>query len=631
LQTHEIYEFGPFRLDASARRLLREGKSVSLKPKVFDTLLALIRGRGSVVSKNQLLQIVWPDTVVEENNLAQNISVLRKAFGESPEEYEYIMTIPGQGYRFVAPVREIAPVASVEAAVPEKRVPVARSRPAIALLGLLFIGIAITVLSFRRGETPSNVATSPPRSIAVLPFRSLEGDDTDDYLELGIVDVLTTQLGRFKQIRVRPASPAQTYAKAGQDSVAAGRAMQVDSVLEVTIQKSGDQVSVTARLLDTQTEAILWANHFEGKSTNIFAIQEAIASQISTELQLEVTAAERERIYHRYTDNVEAYDSYLRGRSQLLQHRRQETLDAIQSFQKALGLDPDYALAHAGLATASATMALRFAPQPEIKAWQDKAQEEAALALKLAPDLAEAHEALAAVYGQTEFDWDKTLEEARLALKLNSNLDMPHYIRGRAFYHHGLFERADAESLTGLNVTAENRKQALRVQGVTALFASRFDNAVSILEESKRLEDDTVEWHLAMAYYYAGNPKLAENMLAGIKVGAQAPQRAAATLASILAARGEKERATALLRSVTDYGYKDHHVAYSIGAAHAQLGNVTEALFWLTRAKDSGFPCYPWFKQDSLLKPLHNEAGFKAFLSGFEKEWEQKKIQLEQL
>ena len=267
-----------------------------------------------------------------------------------------------------------------------------------------------------------------------------------------------------------------------------------------------------------------------------------------------------------------------------------------------------------------------FAKTPQdIKTWENRAHQEADTALRLDPDLAGANEALANVYGQTEFDWDKTLEESRLALELNPNLDMPHYLRGRAFYHVGMFERADKESILGANVTEENQIPRLRVQGVTALFASRFEEAVKFLEQSKQLNDNTIDWHLAMATYYAGDHERAEMLLADMHGSAQTVQRAAATWASFLAARGEREKAKALLRSVGDYGYNDHHVAYSVGATYAQLGNIAEALRWLTRAKDSGFPCYPWFEQDPLLQRIVNDAKASGFLSNFRKEWEQDK------
>jgi tetratricopeptide (TPR) repeat protein len=175
-----------------------------------------------------------------------------------------------------------------------------------------------------------------------------------------------------------------------------------------------------------------------------------------------------------------------------------------------------------------------------------------------------------------------------------------------------MFERADKESILGSNVTEENLVPRLRVQGVTALFAGRFEEAVKLLEQSKQLDDKTIDWHLAMATYYAGDHERAEMMLAGIHGSAQTEQRAAATWASFLAARGEKERAKALLRSVGDYGYNDHHVAYSVGVTHAQFGNAAEALRWLSRAKNSGFPCYPWFEQDPLLQPIINDANLST-------------------
>ncbi len=336
-----------------------------------------------------------------------------------------------------------------------------------------------------------------------------------------------------------------------------------------------------------------------------------------------MTAVEQARVYRRYTENVAAYQLYLRGRSQQVRYTREGTRAAVEAFEGALRLDPNYALAYAGLATASANLWLRFAPEAEIKSWKERAEREARRALELDSNLAEAHEALAAVYRYTEFEWERAIEESRRALELNPSLDLPHLYRAAAFRHLGLLELVDDEVRAGMEINPENRVEPLRQQGVAAFFSGRFAEAARFLEEAQPLgADPTANWYLAQAYYYQGEPARAEAILIEIRRGGQPDTRAQAILASFLAARGERGQAEELLHTITTGAYMDHHVAYSLGAAYAQLGQRDEALRWLRNAADTGFPCYPWYERDSLLQPLRSDPEFQRFMEDLRKSWE---------
>ncbi|MEO6213341.1 MAG: winged helix-turn-helix domain-containing protein [Vicinamibacterales bacterium] len=235
-----IYEFGNFRLDPSRRRLLRSGEPVALTPKVFDTLLYLVEHRGSILGKDELLAALWPDVVVEENNLGQNISKLRIVLGETRGENRYIMTVPGHGYRFVAEVHAVSP--PLPQPTPEEAPP-AGSRDQVrrvAVIGVLVAGLALSGFYVWRGQTGAGFA--PPRTVAVLPFKPLLPENRDQALELGMADSLIAKLSNIRELSVRPLGAVRTYTRPDQNPFTAGRELGVEAVLDGHIQRSGDRI-----------------------------------------------------------------------------------------------------------------------------------------------------------------------------------------------------------------------------------------------------------------------------------------------------------------------------------------------------------------------------------------------------
>lgn len=658
----QSYEFGPYRLDTGRRLLLRDGATVPLTSKAFELLRTLVENSGRVLEKDELMKRLWPDTAVEENNLSVNMSGLRKALGEVAGEHRYIATIPGRGYQFVAAVRRLVDDAVDEADGPfivaqhtrtrivadeevegvEELTPAdipspiqlggggsrPRRRMRLALLvggSLLAFLTAGGLLYYSRWR--GAVAGPTFKSIAILPFRPLAADGGDDeYLRLGMADALISKLSNLRDISVRPTSAIRKYAGRDIDATAVGRELNVDAVLEGSMQHAAGRIRVSVQLIRVGDERPVWAETFEEKYTDIFTVQNAIAERVGAALNARITAAERERVYLRYTENVAAYEAYQRGRAQLAGHTRESILAAVSSFEDALRLDPAYALAHAGLANACGVMRNGFASEAEDKAWETRARGEAARAVELDPKLAEAYAALASVYRYSDYEWELTLDESRHALELNPNLDEPHYFRAVAFYHLGLPELVEGEARAGMENNPGSRRDAIRLRGIAALFEGRFADAVALLEEAQRLrESPSVDLYLVQAYYYLGERERAEGMLAQPQDrGYEIEKERQAYLSSFLAARGERARAEELLRGLTSdtSARVAHHAAYSVGAAYAQLGDFAGARKWLARAAETGFPCYPWYERDPLLDPLRSDQQFQGFMAGQQKLWE---------
>ena len=315
---------------------------------------------------------------------------------------------------------------------------------------------------------------------------------------------------------------------------------------------------------------------------------------------------------------------YERGRARLVHHREADLREAIAAFDSAIAIDSRFSGAHAGLAVAAAEMHLRFAPVDEAPAWGRRAVDEARAALRLDSTLAEAHEALAAVDRKSEFDWEGTIAESRRALQLDPHAAQPWFYMAGALYHLGLLPEAEHAVHMGLNARQTvDRAEALRTLGTVAIAAGRYTEAVSLLQDVQRLSDRPVsDTHLATAYFYAGEPDRAEKLLEALLASrsASAATRAEASLASFVAARGGRDRARALLARA-ERGMVDHHVAYSIGVAYAQLGDMASAVRWLRTAVETGFRCYPWYMRDPLLAPLRSDASYRTFEEELKRQW----------
>ena len=473
-------------------------------------------------------------------------------------------------------------------------------------------------------------AAAPPRDrspipLAVLPFRALSVSGDSGVLTIGIPDAIITRLAGLHQLRLRPTSSILRYQGADTDPQATARELGVDYVLAGTVQSTADRLRVSVQLLRATDGGALWGAHYDLARQDLLTLQDSIAERVSGALAVRMNVVEQERLYRRYTDNAAAYEWYLRGRAELAHISEEGTRAAISSFDRALALDSSYALARAGLAMASADMHLRFAAGDEVKPWGERAEREAARALELDSELAEAHLARAAVARKAEFDWGLTLEESRKALELNPTLDLARYFRAAAFYHLGLMERAGEEVRQTPQVDPQDRNEQLRTTGVIAFLEGRNADAIHYLEETRRTGSRAyTDSYLSQAYFYAGDTLRAFQLLDTLRLSSSTPAvaRARSALASFLASRGDRATAERLIAEVIGSGYMDHHVAYSLGAAYAQLGRLTDAREWLDRSVATGFACYPWYARDPLLEPLRRDPGSRPFLEQLRAQWE---------
>ena len=524
----QLYCFDQFQIDVANRLLFRNGENVSLAPKVFDLLLLLVERSGDVLGKEELMQLLWPNTFVEDNNLTVSISALRKVLGEGKDGVKFIETIPRRGYRFIAPVtrreESVPPVqtktgsfSALTLVEPEEEevssvidfLPAPTNRlnyrqqlfprqRFLAVGGLLLIAFVAGVFWWgkRSGTNSPEI-----RSIAVLPLKPLSARTGDDLLSLGMADALITRLSNTGRIVVRPTSAIAKYNRPDQDPLLAGRDLAVDAVLESRILRDGDQIRITVQLLRLPVGDVIGAWEFDEKFTNILSLQKEISEKVALRLTTKLNEAERKLLAKNYTENNAAFEAYLKGRYFWNKRAPDSFPKAIEYFNQAIELDPTYALAYAGLADTYVVMATPYVSLNGKKGpdYWDKAKAAALKALEIDESLAEAHASLGAVYGSN--DDAAAHREFDRAIALN-----PNYATVYNFYAVCLIGDAKLEEAL-IKVSKAHELDPLSVpivtsHGIILCRLRRPDEAIEQLKKAEELDPSfaRMHWGLGMAY-----------------------------------------------------------------------------------------------------------------------------------
>jgi DNA-binding winged helix-turn-helix (wHTH) protein/TolB-like protein/Tfp pilus assembly protein PilF len=582
-----VYEFDEFRIDTAKRLLLkRTGEAVPLMPKAFETLLHLVKNSGKVLAKEELIEAIWSETIVEDNNLTQNISILRRVFGEKPGEHRFIATVPGKGYKFVPEVRESAREKAKEPAAaepdsgfvanpkPETRNRAARRFAFIlpAILGILVLG-AIGFYLRRESGKSADVSI---RSIAVLPFKPLVAENRNEALELGMADTLISKLAG-DEIVVRPLNAVRRYNSLEQDSLAAGRELGTEAVLDGTIQTAGERIRVSARLFRIADGKQLWSGQFDEKLTGIFEVQDSISGRVASALKIQLGNRGKKRS----TANVEAYQLYMKGRFHALRLTRAETDKAIEYFHKTIEIDPNYALAYVGLAEAYLPMALTSGrPSREVL---PQAKAAAQKAVELDETLPEAHAALGLVIFWFDWDWRAAESQYLRALELN-----PHSPEARFGYAHLLsntlrHEEAMAEIRRALELDPLTLRNNA-VEGQILFFAGKHERALDRLQNALELEPNFWLAQLFISRVYSEMGKHAEAVEAAKKAGAiSGNSQSIAYRAYALAKAGKAAEARLLLDELAKLSASGYVPPYNIALVYNGLGEEQKALDYLEK------------------------------------------------
>lgn len=640
------YSFGPYQLDPVRRVLLCSGKMVPIAPKAFEMLLLLVENNGRVLGKQELLEYLWPGSIVEEANLSQTIYLLRRALTQNSDGQQFIETIPKLGYRFVAevvvsvnekassenelinqPQHETVNANRIEngqsgsfAAITE--LPVPKSSPyqnkwirvgALALL-LGIMGFASYLWLSRQSAKPYKLG--PINSLAVLPFEPIKAGNEDNYLGLGMADVLITRLSSLDKIVVQPTSAIRKYDALGLHPIDAGRELNVDAVLEGTLQKTDDRLRVTLRLHDVRDGRTVWSGKFDEKFTDIFIVQDLISDQVASALTLNLSRDKRALMLKHYTENSEAYELYLKGRYWWNRRTSDGLKKAIGNFEKAITLSPNYALAYAGLADCYNLLNILEAMPPEESF--PKAKSAAAKALELDDTLAEAHVALGRTKWVYDWDWNASQSEFKRAIELSPNYATAYDQYGVCLAQRGQFEEAlrqlkQAQQLDPLSLVTQVHI------GWVYFYSGQYDLAID--QYNRVLEmDPGYFWaraHLSQAYEQKGMyvQAIAELQQVLERSSETSKARHLAGMAHVYGVSGRSGEAKGILDDLLRLGKERPVSPYSIALVYAGLGDGEQAFAWLNRAVERHTGLLVRLRFDHRFKKLRNDSRFEKILS----------------
>jgi len=585
-----VYEFGRFELRPATRQLLVDGEPALLGARAFDLLLALIERRDRMVAKNELIDLVWPGLVVEENNLQVQISALRKVLGQGT-----IATIPGRGYRFNATLED------GDATAPAIEPPERNSTASAPVSG-----------------KPHAAANDDAPSIAVLPFVNMSDDQANEYFADGIAEELLNVLSKIRGLRVASHTSAFRFKGSKVDIATVAAKLNVSTILEGSVRKAGKRVRITVQLVQVATDSPLWSQTYDRELEDIFAVQDDIARSVVQELRSSLLGEGRSPLANAAAKadvraaakgrgtNAEAYRLYLLGRSLVSRRTQASVATGVEYLQQAVRLDPDYALAWAALANARAIEAGTGGWIPYAAGYQ-QAREAAERALALEPDLAEGHIALGLVCNGYDRDWAGAQASMRRALELApGNADVvlaAAPVAGSAGHFDEAIDLcARAIALDPLNA------QAHRYLGIYSLLAGLPEEAEAALKKALALSPFAGLTHTSLGDVHLMQGRLPEALAAFEKESHDGFRLRG--LAVAYHALGNRPSSTAALEQLAELPMH----AFLNAQANAYCGNIDVAFEWLERAYAQGNAGLSHINAELFLHKLHGDSRWRPFL-----------------
>ena len=645
-----LYEFGPFRLDTTERTLSRDGAPLTLTPKAFETLVVLIERRGRLIEKGELMDALWPESMVEEANLTNNVWALRKTLGDGQNDHRYIETVPKRGYRFIADVTEL-PDTQGEVVVEKHSftriiteeteeqeaeamgdaeprphtatdfsispAPRLRIRALLALVAacMMFIGAATVLqrLGFSGGRLipDAAAASSSPSMIAVLPFVNESGDSDSEYLSDGLSESLVNSISQLPQLKVIARSSAFKYKGRDVNLQDAARELGVQMILMGRVMRRGDALLVSVELVDARDQTQIWGEQYSRRASDIQTLPKEITRTISERLRLPLSGAQEQQLSKRATQNPRAYELYLNG----LFYFRKPGIDgakkSLDYFNQAVALDPSFALAWVEVARVNRFIAGNSLLDPKEVIFKAKAA--TLKALELDGSLAEAHLELAGIK-QGEWDWNAAEQEYRWAIELNPNMADAHarysnYLSMMERHTEAIAENKRAQELDPLRVE-------LRSQEAFALFlARRYDEAIAKAQEAIDLGSNKGFSHFGLGIMYAAKGMYKEAINAyqqAAIIKGEDMTSLRCYLGYALAMSGKRRQAQAVLDQLKTT--KEYVSPTELAVLYVGLGDKDGAIISLESAYAAHDIQLPTLKVDPHFDGLRTDPRFAALL-----------------
>jgi len=624
-----VYRFGQFALDSRKRTLTRADSPVALTAKAFDVLLFLAQHPNRLVTKEELLRAVWGDTFVEEGNLTQYISHLRKALGDASDHDRLIVTIARKGYQFTADVtvdeaahtarHAAVQVSTAARSLADERPDFGPADEAIpkapghwrkaAAVGAFAVLLAIVGVASWRNFGNVTLPGSQKIMLAVLPFENLTGDPSKEYLADGLTEETISQLGRLnpEQLGVIARTSVMGYKHKAERLDQIGRDLSVQYVLENSLRKSGDQIRITSQLLRVKDQSHLWSNDYDYRAQDVLVVQEQVATAVAREIQLRLTARREAELTRSRPVNPEAFDAYLRGYYFFERNTDSDTDMAARYYERATQLDPSYALAWVGLSRARRWQAVQhLIPSAE---GQRLAREAIERALSLDPSLTDAYVELAKRKLFVDFDLAGADAAAKRAMALEPGV--PENVRMAAGAAKYLDHLDEALQLSRRAVALDPLNAGSWVSlAETEFFIGRLDEAATDGKKAVELSPNVWTGHMLLSkiYLLQGRPA---DALREIELVQYDSQRAFLYAMAYYAIGRQKESDAALSELMT----KDHALEpYSIATVYAFRNRSDQAFEWLDQALAQREGNVIGTRIDPLLKTLHNDPRYAALL-----------------
>jgi DNA-binding winged helix-turn-helix (wHTH) protein/TolB-like protein/Tfp pilus assembly protein PilF len=626
--SENIFEFNGFRLDPARRRLTKgAGESIQLMPKTYDTLLYLVENSGRVIEKDELLREIWADTVVEENNLTQNISALRRIFGEKPGEHRFIVTIPSRGYKFVAEVAANAgrggeydesteslssePVVSESEKKDEDTAITGGLSKVYKVVAAVFIlGVISTVAWWQIGSTGSDV---PIRTVAVLPFANLSPGEETEYLSDAIAESAINSLSHLTELRVISRNSTFRYKESQLDTWTIGSQLGAEAIVMGDVRQVGDDLVINVRLIRAADDTQLWGQQYVKRSTDLIGIQGEIAQAVAQNLRVRLSSRESQLLAKRETDNPEAWELYHRGRFYVFRLTPNEVQKGLEYFRRAIEIDPDYALAYTGIADAyrSLTLSAEMPPVENLTLSKNAALK----AIEIDDLSSEGHSSV----GMTNFwgDWDWVESERRYirAIELNPNNAMAHL-----FYAHlqsNLGKHDDALALV-------KRSRALdpvfpfgnALEGQFLLHAGRVDEAIERLERTVEIAPNFWMPHLFLSSAYIEKGDLDKAVEKARRASELSPAQTTSLVHEAFAQTkaGRRGEAEAILARLLERSRERFTPPFHIALIYHGLGDADNAFEWLEKGFAARDPKMVFLKVEPKWKDLRSDPRFVSLI-----------------
>jgi TolB-like protein/Tfp pilus assembly protein PilF len=565
------YEFGAYRLDVQSRMLLREGDHVALPLKVTELLVALVQAAGRVLTREELLQRLWPDTVVEEGSLTSHISLLRKVLGEGPNGQDFIETLPKRGYRFVASVKRAAP------------------------------------------QAPDSGGDRA--MLVVLPFENLTTGERYDYFSEGLTEEMITELARLspERLGVIARTSAMQFKSTTKSIAQIGSELGVSHALEGSVRRVGERVRITAQLIRVSDESHLWAQSYERGLHDVLEVQAEVARAVAREIQIKLTPLEQRRLDRDKTRSInsQAYELYLRGRHFWYRRTEDGIRKSIECFEEALRYDRGFAAAYDGISDAHTMLACR-GMTPALESFH-KAKVAARQAVRLQPELGEGYASLAHVRLH-DWDWVGLESDFRQAVELDPGYAIAHYWYAEYLMTMGRTREAVGRVEHGWELDPLNSVINASV-GMIRYLAHDYDAALVALRRGLEIDPTHYVSYLRMGLVCLQKnlPNEAIDAMRQAVTHSGGSTEALAGLAQAHAVTGDKLAMERIVKQLGDSGHR-YVSPYNVARVYGAINDKQQALEWLERAYREHNPDLIELTREPSFASLHSGAKFRELV-----------------